>query len=126
MLTPTKGKYLCELLKRERQLPSGLWLAERIRSERRDNIARLLKTGKPTIHTCQMCDDFYPKSKRKDKCFRAWKMYPCKRKNRSSPILAQKGDIVHFKPYFGSKLRIDDKECIFLTNANIVAIEKSE
>jgi co-chaperonin GroES (HSP10) len=120
-----KGKYLCEVLRRERKLSSGLWIADRIKAEKKDNIARVIDVGAPGTHLCEKCEEYDPKSKRSDKCFRAWKVYPCDRKNKPQSILAKKGDVVHFKPYFGSKITIEGKECIFLTNADVICVERN-
>lgn len=45
MIVPTRGKILCEEISRERKLPSGIWLADRIKSEKKDNICRCIGVG---------------------------------------------------------------------------------
>lgn len=44
-MKPIKDKYICEPLSRQRQLASGLWIADRIRDEKKDNVARCLYTS---------------------------------------------------------------------------------
>jgi len=46
MIVPTKNKILCEVVLRERKLPSGLWLTDRIKNEKKDNVARCIGVGK--------------------------------------------------------------------------------
>ena len=43
MLHALKGKFVCEVLKRDKRLPSGLYLADRV--DEKDNVARDIHTG---------------------------------------------------------------------------------
>lgn len=45
MITPTRGKVLCEVVTRERVLPSGIILPDRQRLEKKDNICQCLGVG---------------------------------------------------------------------------------
>jgi co-chaperonin GroES (HSP10) len=45
VILPTRGKALCEILSRDRQLASGLWMADKQRHEKKDNVARCLGVG---------------------------------------------------------------------------------
>jgi chaperonin GroES len=95
VLLPTRGKYLCKVLTRERKLPSGLYLADRIKSEKKDNVALCVGVGGAKIG----------------------------KNGKKLPILAGRGDIVHYKYVFAVKVRWQGENYVFLRNEDIIAIE---
>ena len=44
-MIPTRGKILCEVMARDRLLPSGIWLADKMKSEKKDNVAMVKGVG---------------------------------------------------------------------------------
>lgn len=112
MLLPTRGKYLCKPLSRDRKLASGLWLADKIKSEKTDTVCRCIGVGEPTIKECYLCHDLPMCKKRK-----------CKSKGKTLPIIAKRTDILHFKRAFGVRIRYENEPYILLKNQDIVAIE---
>lgn len=113
-ITPTRGKYLCEIISREQQTQSGLWLVEGRQAQKQDNICRCLSVGKQAIKTCYPCHEW-----------RSCKQ-KCRYKDKPIPILAQEGDIIHFKHAFGEKFRYDNKRYIMLRNDDIIAVQTKD
>ena len=96
MIIPTRGKYLCEVMERARQLSSGLWLAEKMKEEKKDNVCRCLGVGDPEINN----------------------------KGKAVTTIARRTDIIHYKRGFGKKITYEGRKYIFLRNQDIVAIER--
>jgi len=111
LIIPTRGKYLCELLTRDRQLPSGLWIADKIKSDKNDNIAKCIGVGDRGRKTCYTCHDIRSCKK------------SCLEKDQILPIVAKRTDIIHYKTNYGQKLMIEGKKYVFLENQDIIAIE---
>jgi len=123
MITPTAGKIFCEILSDITKTDSGLFLARTLKEK--PHRAHVLRVGEPIPRTCKNCDIFSCNSnelekkwkwyKHKDHCSKRGKlMYPC----------CEVGDIVHFRQGYGEKWRKDEKEYIFLTNQNIICVER--
>lgn len=99
MILPYRGTYLCEVLGRHRQLASGLWLADRIKSEdKKDNVCRCLGVGDPLVG----------------------------KKGKVIPTVARRTDIIHYKQNFGKKFEWEGKRLISLKTDEIIAIEREE
>lgn len=128
MLLPTKGKIICEVILRERQLPSGLWMADKQRLEKKDNVARVLGVGDPAIKDCYLCHE------------RRWTRPPCKYINKKTgklkdsskkckaygkldTIIAKRTDIIHFRNGHGIKLKHGEKQYVMLINDDVIALE---
>lgn len=112
MIKPTRGKYIGEILSRERQLASGLWIADKIKLEKKDNVAICRSVGEPSVKTCYTCHE-------KKIC----KSQSCHAKNKPMPIVAQPNDILHYKRSFGTKMEYRGKKYIVLHNNDIIAVE---
>jgi len=134
MLIPSRGKYLCEILSRTRFLEkSNLWLAEKLKEEKKDNVSRCLGVGEATIKDCYLCHDrklckyICRKENPSKNCYfcrhQPYCIQRCRDKGKVMPVLAKRGDIVHFKSVFGQKLTYEGKKLIMLTNDDIISIE---
>lgn len=114
MIIPKKGTYLAEIVSRTKQLPSGLFLADKIKDEKNDNVAKCLGVGGPAIKSCYLCHD-------KRMCKKK-----CKDKGKLVPIAARRTDILHFKQNFGRKFNYEGRQLISLTNNDLIAIERED
>lgn len=111
MIIPTRGKYLCEVLSRIRKTKSGLWLSDKLKEEKTDNIAKCIGIGDKYLKLCQNCHD-----KRLCKA-------RCRGKGKYMSIILKRGDIAHFKEVFAQKFKYEDRNLVFITNEDIIAIE---
>lgn len=111
MIKPTKGKLLCELLKAEEISPGGIVLAKYLKEK--PHHARVISVGPPGILSCRKCDE-------KKYC----KEKTCEWKNKEIPVPVKPGDICHFKPGFGVRLKYDEKDYIILRTLEVVGVEK--
>lgn len=111
MILPTRGKYLCEVISRIKQTESGLWLADKLKDDAKDNVARCIGVGSPTIKTCTYC---HYKKQCKTKC---------KEKGKLIPIVAKRTDYIHYKAVYAKKIKYNGKLLVFLTHEDIIAIE---
>jgi len=96
MLLPVRGKLLCQVINRDRVLPSGLILPDRQRFEKQDNIARVLGVGDPAID----------------------------KKGKPIPTIVRRTDLVHYKEGFCKKLSYDGRKLVVLKQEEVIAIER--
>lgn len=109
---PARDKYLCELLSRQRVLPSGLILTDRIKDEKNDTVCKCLGVGDPGVKDCYLCHD---RTHCKKKCAELGKPLP---------IVARRGDVIYFKRNFGVRIKYEGRKYVFLRNQDIIAIER--
>ncbi len=98
MLFPTRGKILCKILSREKVLASGIILPDLIKSEKKDNFARVVGVGDPVIG----------------------------KKGKKILPITRRGEWVHYKLNFGKKLTYNNENLIILKNDEIIAIEDEQ
>ncbi len=98
MLVPKRGTYLCKVIDRIKELPSGLFIADKIKSDRNDNFARCIGMGNPAID----------------------------KKGKSKPLLPCRGAIIHYKMNFGKKFNYEGKHYISLKEDEVIAIERDD
>ena len=119
MIVPTRGKILAVKVSREKILESGIVIPDRLKSEKTDNVARVIGVGDSAIKTCYLCHD-------KPRCKLLHKGQHCKERGKVMPMLARRTDIIHYKEVYAQKLRYERQDYIFLTGESIIAIERDE
>lgn len=127
-IQPTRGKFLCSILSDISETPGGLFIANKIGKET-PHKAKVLKVGGPIARTCRNCDIFDCNSNEMQK---KWKWYKnkksCSKRGKPMYPCCEVGDIVHFRERFGKTWRPakDEEERIFLTNQEIIAVQREE
>lgn len=119
MILPTRGKILAVKVSREKVLSSGIIIPDKLKSEKTDNVARVLGVGDSAIKTCYLCHD-------KPRCKLLRKNRRCKERGKLIPTLVRRTDIVHYKEVYAQKLRYEGQDYIFLTNESVIAIERED
>ena len=110
MISATPGKVIGEIIKDQEISKGGIILAKYLKEKAHK--ARAISVGKPSILLCKYCDE-------KKLCKK-----PCEHKGELIPVPVEVGDIVHFKPVFGTKIRYEDKDYIILRTLEIVGTER--
>jgi len=119
MIVPTRGKILAVKVSREKILESGIVIPDRLKSEKTDNVARVIGVGDPAIKTCYLCHD-------KPRCKLLHKGRHCKERGKVMPMLARRTDIIHYKEVFAQKLRYEEQDYVIMTAESVIAIERDE
>ena len=119
MLLPTRGKILAIKISREKILESGIIIPDKLKSEKIDNVARVVGIGDPARKSCYLCHD-------KTVCKLIRKGRHCKEHGKVMPITVRRTDIIHYKEPFAQKLRYEGQDYVFLTEEAVIAIEREE
>ncbi len=111
MICATKGKVILETLHRERLLPSGIWMADKIPGEASDNVGKIVSIGRPVPKSCRNCQD------------KMWCRKKCAEKGKMLKMEGEIGDICHFRGVFGKKFNFNDRKYVAINYEDIIALE---